>query len=348
MNDADVESVLYRIFAKKTVFFYKNERYELLSPNINLKYNSQLLYDNIINDEKFNDWIRLEYLDSLLINLGLWNSDALKIITKIEKNMDDTKVSLFQSALIETKCKSLRKNLDSLKKQYNKVMGHKYEMMSNTLEGYANGAKHEYIICNTLYKNSELVFNNKQTTNDQNSYIFFNELLLEINKHNISIETYKQIAKHNLWRGYWNCDKNNIFSDSVIEWTEEQRSLVNVSVMYDNIYNHPECPSDNVINDDDMLDGWMIYQKRKSDKNKKTDQIDSLNPKLKNAQEVFLMSNSKEETQEILSLNSDEGLSRIKSKFDHIDKTEGPVKEFELPDVKNDLQLKLRQMSSRR
>ena len=83
MNDADIESILYRIFAKKIVFFYKNERYELQSSNIDLKYNAQLLYDNIINDEKFNDWIRQEYLDNLLINLGLWNTETFKVLKNI-------------------------------------------------------------------------------------------------------------------------------------------------------------------------------------------------------------------------------------------------------------------------
>jgi hypothetical protein len=347
MNDADIESVLYRIFAKKIVFFYKNEQYELRSPNVDLKYGAQLLYDNIINDEKFNDWIRQEYLDNLLINLALWTPDTLKIIASIEKNMEDAKVALFQNSLVSTKCKSIRKNLHNLKIQHNKIMGHKYEMMSNTLEGYASGVKQEYIICNTLYKNNKLIFN-KNTINDQNSYMFFNELLNEINKCNISMDMYKEIARHHLWRGYWNCDKNNVFPDSIIDWTEEQRSLVNVSIMYDNVYTHPECPSDSVINDDDMLDGWMIYQKRKNEKAKKTEQIDKLNPKLKNAQEVFMMSSSREEAQEIFGLNSEESLSRIKSKLNYIDQATESVAEYSLPDVQNDLQMKLRQMPRRR
>lgn len=341
MNDADIESILYRIFAKKIVFFYKNERYELRSPNIDLKYNAQLLYDNIINDEKFNDWIRHEYLDNLLINLGLWNIETLNVLKNIEKSMDDAKVSLFQNCLMPSKCKSVRKTLDSLKRQYNKIMGHKYEMMSNTLEGYANGVKHEYIICHTLYKNNKPIFN-KHLTNDQNSYMFFNELLNEINKYNISMDTYKEIARHHLWRGYWNCDKNNVFPDSIIDWTEEQRSLVNVSIMYDNVYSHPECPSDSVINDDDMLDGWMIYQKRKNEKAKKTEQLDKLNPKLKNAQEVFVMSESIEEAREIYDLNDNAGMDKIKSKFSYIDKV-GEAQEFDLPDVQQDLQMKMRQ-----
>lgn len=343
MTDAEVELALYRIFAKKLIFFYKNDRYELLSPNSNVKYDAQLLYDNIINDEKFNDWIREEYIEQLLINLGLWTSDTHKIIKSIEKNMDDTKVALFQNSSIPTKCKAIRKNLNNIKQQYNKVLSHKYDMMTNTLEGYAGGIKHEYIICNTLYKNNRLVFDNKNT-NNQYSYVFFNELLTEINKYNISIDKYKYLAQHHIWRSYWNCNKTNIFSDSVVNWTEEQRSLINVSIMYDNVYNHPECPSDEVISDDDMLDGWMIFQKRKNEKIKKTEQIDQLNPKLKNAQEVFMMSSSREEAQEIFDLNTDQGLAKIKSKLDHIDKSTEAVSEINLPDVQQDLKMKLRQM----
>ena len=95
-----------------------------------------------------------------------------------------------------------------------------------------------------------------------------------------------------MWRGYWNADKTNIFDKCTTELTDEQRALLNISRMYDNIYEHPECPDDKIIEDDDALDGWMILQKRKNDKDKKKSQFDSSNPNLKNSGEVFVMSRS--------------------------------------------------------
>jgi hypothetical protein len=208
--------------------------------------------------------------------------------------------------------------------------------MSNTLEGYALSVKNEFIICNTLYKNNKRVFNNT-LSNNQGSYTYFNDLVNEINKNTISVAQFKELARHQIWKSYWYCNKNNVFHDSVINITDDQRTLINISRMYDSVYEHQECPSDKIIEDDDMLDGWMIVQRRKSEQAKNTKKVDDLNPKLKNAQEVFLMANNEESYEEIMSLNSQEGVRRIKEKIGFINSQGGPVADVDLPDVQRDL-----------
>ena len=44
--------------------------------------------------------------------------------------------------------------------------------------------------------------------------------------------------------------------------------------MYDNIQESMDCPTEDVINDDDMLDGWFIVQNRKREKDKKEKDVD--------------------------------------------------------------------------
>jgi hypothetical protein len=127
-----------------------------------------------------------------------------------------------------------------------------------------------------------------------------------------------------------------MFPGPVSEWTDDQRSLVSFSQMYDSIYEHPECPSEAVIDDDDTLDGWMIFQKRKVEKAKKQQSIDEMNPNLKNAGEVFLFGKNSNEVEEIMSLNSPEALHKIKEKINFINKF-GSTEDSSLPDVKRDL-----------
>jgi hypothetical protein len=335
MTDEDIELLLYRILCGKLFFNYNGEKYELRSPNYFLKYDAQLLYNNIINEEKYNDWIREENLVNILIGLGLWTKDTMSIIKDLEKKIDNTKVDLFKSVAISEKVKVLRKSLLQFKQQLAKILNIRHDFTVNTLEGYALSIKNEFIICNTLFKNNKRLFT-KTLNNNQNEYTYFNNLVNEINKNSISIEDFKRLVRHQLWKNYWTCNKVNVFNSSVADLTDEQRTLINLSRMYDSVYDHPDCPPESVINDDDMLDGWMILQKRKSDQSKNQHKIDTMNPKLKNAQEVFLMANNQESFEEIMSLNSPESKRRMQEKFAYLD-TNGSASDLELPDVQREL-----------
>jgi len=109
MNDVDLELLLYRILSGKILFSYQGEQYELRSPSHNIRYQAQLIYNNIINDEKYNDWIREEDLTFLLINLGLWTKDTQIIMKDIEKKIDKTKIELYKSAAMPDRVRAVRK-----------------------------------------------------------------------------------------------------------------------------------------------------------------------------------------------------------------------------------------------
>ena len=49
MNDADIEQYLNRILSGYLIFFYDNSRYELRYASHQLKYESSLIYQNIIS-----------------------------------------------------------------------------------------------------------------------------------------------------------------------------------------------------------------------------------------------------------------------------------------------------------
>lgn len=343
MNE-DLELLLYRIFCGHLIFTYNNERYTLKSATIEIKYEAQILYNNIINDEKYNDWIREDSLENLLIYLNLWTKDTNMIIKDLDKKIENSKADYYSNFKFTDKKNTIKKNLEGYKKQLNSILLKKEELYSNTLEGYANSIKNEFIITRTLYKNNNLIFNSQ---NNNNNYVLFNNIVNELNKHSIGLSDFKKLARSNIWRSYWNVGKNSIFNQQGNNITDDQRTMIGISQMYDRVYDHPEPPADEIIEDDDALDGWMIVQRRKIEKDKKQQQIDSLNPKLKNAQEVFLFANNKDEAQEIVGLNNIEGLNRIKSKIAHVNKF-GHTEESQLPDVQVDLRSQLNQQIKNR
>lgn len=335
MTDNDLELLLYRIISGKSIFYYDNERYILYAPSLDIKYEASLIFDNIINEEKYHDWIREENALKIMMSLGLWNQFTDRGIQDLNKKLDDLKVELFSNFMIPTKTKTIRQKLKNTKDSLNKIYVSKQTFFSNTLEGYASSIKNEYIICNTLYKDNELVFG---YNNNYKSYTLFNSLVQYIDSMLITTEAFKKLARSDAWRAYWNaCKHNNLFDKPSINLTDEQRALINISKMYDNIYEHPECPDDKILDDDDALDGWMIIQKRKNDKQKKQAQFDESNPRLKNAGEVFLMASDQEDIESISEMNSVEGKAILKEKMQFIE-ARGQVDDGELPDVRRDVQ----------
>lgn len=345
MNEAQIELLTYRILTGILYFEYMDEQYELRSPSFEIRYKANILYEKTLSDEKFNVWIREENATQTMISLGLWNKDTNTLIKDLEKQIENLKVELYQSAIDISKNQKVRKALNSAKDQLNRILSTKSEFFVSTLEGYASSIKNEYIVCKTLFKNNKLVFD---STSGKISANLFNSIVSEINKYIINISEFKEIARSSLWKAYWNAGKDSIFRGSISEWTDDQRTLINISRMYDSVYEHPECPNDKIIADEDMLDGWMIVQKRKVEKTKNERAVDELNPNLKNAQEVFLIANDQESMENIMSLNSPQARHRMQEKINYIRNKGGEVNESELPDVRRELMNQRDQMLKNR
>lgn len=345
LTSNDKEILLYRILSGKTFFVFNNEKYVLHCPSLEIKYEASLLYDNIINEEKYYEWLREENIENIMISLGLWNFQTNNNLKILEQKLDNLKVELYNNFMIPSKTKHIRSNISSTKNSINKIYITKQNFLSNTLEGYANSIKHEYIICNTLYKNNKIVFDSNK---DYKSFSLFNSLIQEIDKTIITTEQYKELARDHIWRNYWNVsEKNELFSTSIINLSDEQRALVNISKMYDNVYEHPECPNDKIISDDDALEGWMILQKRKNEAAKKEKSFESTtSSKFKKASEVFMIAESKDDVEAILDMNSHQARNDLREKLNYIQKV-GSAEDGELPDVKRNLQQKVAELNKR-
>lgn len=331
----NIPLLIYRISLGKFYFDHNNEEYILYSPSNELKYESELLYDSIIIDNKYEDWIRKENLNHILNKLGIWNKDHDTMLKNLESKIDNSKADLYVNRLNKDKQKIIRKDLENFKKSLNRLYSTKHSMDYLTLEDHASIKKSEYIVLNTLYyKNSnKRVFNNKTSEID---FEFFNNLLSTISSYFIDIQTYKRIARNEMWKSIFHTNKDNPFNKSGCDLTDEQRTLISVSIMYDRIYENPECPEDYVIEDDDMLDGWMLIQKKKSEQSKKQSAVSDILNKHGNAKEIFISGN-KEDISSILDLNSFESKNIIKQRAKLISQSQDGLEESNLPDVQLDM-----------
>jgi hypothetical protein len=337
MINQDLEYLLCRIISGKTYFFFNKERYCLESPTVDIKQKSLEIYFDIINDEKYNGWLREKDLENILINLGYWTFDTKNRLKELTKKIEKIKIDMYKNRFNTKLIKSLKNNLKNTNNEYTKLTSFEYEIYQHTLEGYANSIKNEYILCNSLYKNNKLVFK----FNDNNSYLYFNSLLTVSNEHTIDLTDIRKLAKSSMWRSLWSCDKNNPFGISGASYlSNEQKAIINLSIMYDSVYDHPDSPEDFVIEDDDLLDGWMLFQKEKNKSDKQKSEISNLH---KNSQEVFIMASEQEDIERISDMNDEYSKQIIKSRNHTLkNSAKGSVSHFDLPDVVADAEASMK------
>lgn len=335
MDDRTLNLYLSRILSGFYVFHLGDKLFKLVYPSIDIKYQSEIYAQKIYEDNKYNEWIKQSEILYVLIDLGLWSIDGDKKLKKIEDDIDNSKVELFKNFLNPTKQKTIRKKLTQQKKQYDYLYSIRYSLDHITLEGYCNALKNDYILTKSLFDDSNnLVFKDHNNPAD---YFLLKNIASYIAQNSLEISTFKIIARSNVWKNYWSANKNNLFDKPVVNWTDEQKTLVVLTRMYDSVYEHPESPPDIVIEDDDMLDGWMIIQKRESEKSKNKKRNEQFLPdKIKNSQEVFLMANSKEEARNIYDMNDYQGAGIIKERNQTISQN-NVIAEQNLPDIKRDI-----------
>ena len=90
------------------------------------------------------------------------------------------------------------------------------------------------------------------------------------------------------------------------ELTFDQRNISIWSRMYDNVQESQECPADDVIQDDDLLDGWFIIQRKKQEKERLVSEVDNMtsNDRIANSQEIFVFTDNKQEAENINNANT--------------------------------------------
>jgi hypothetical protein len=338
----DNDLLLYRIITGLHFIEFHNYKYIVKPATGTIHYKANILYSQTIQDNMYSGWLMLADTEYVLIENNLWTSNNNTILSNLDKKLETLKIDLYENYMITNKRKDFKKQIGFTNKHKQKLLDIKHSLDSTTLEHYAARIKNEFVIINTLYdQNNKKVFLNKKHTQSE----LLNGIMSALSHSMPSISDIKKLARSEVWRSYWGASlasKTPVFKSIVSEWTDEQRALINLSRMYDSIRDHSESPSEDIINDDDALDGWMLVQKRKADKEKSKNKVDGmLSNKVKNSSEVFIMADSKETEKEIFGLNDAVGAMKLNNKFNYIKQKGSEVADGELPDVRMDINNKL-------
>lgn len=337
MEDNRVINIyLARILSGFNILSYNNHKYKLVYPDSYIKYEAELYCNEEYHNNKFNDWITEDLIIDSLVSLGLWTYNGDNHLINLENQIEDLKVDLYKNILNPNKIKSLKKTLHNVKNTYNKLYTVRHSLDHCTVDGYAQILKNHYILVHSLYDtNNNRIF----LSMDSVDVNLLESLSSIISSDTIDIGVFRQIARSDLWRNFWSANKDYLFDKPTVHWTDEQKTLVVLTKMYDSAYEHPECPPDNVFEDDDMFDGWMISQKRENEKNRNKNRTEKMleGKKLNKAGEVFLVASSQEEAQNIYDLNDANSRNIIRERSSMIKNSPNMIEDANLPDVQRNL-----------
>jgi hypothetical protein len=130
----------------------------------------------------------------------------------------------------------------------------------------------------------------------------------------LSEEEIRNIARSFEWSSLFNADfKPEIFNHDMI-------NLINWTKTYNNIMQHPDKPDDYVIENDDLLDGWMMYISTKKEIQEPE------------GNEVFIIANNPQEIKEIQDRNSINTKVMLKHRAEKL--KGGEIREQDLPEHK--------------
>ncbi|MCL2641863.1 MAG: hypothetical protein FWD53_13515, partial [Phycisphaerales bacterium] len=76
----------------------------------------------------------------------------------------------------------------------------------------------------------------------------------------LSVAIIRGIARSHEWKTRWRAAKETgtpVFPGSLGDWDANKRNLVWWSDFYDAVMRHPECPPDDVISNDELLQNWI-------------------------------------------------------------------------------------------
>ena len=334
MDRNERESLVYRIVTGETQLSIGQNIYTIKATTAHLRFKAAELYKQTKKQNRFNPWLTDKDCIRLLIQNNLCSADIDNNLKIISKEIDNLKVRLFDTITNAVEHKKIRERLKKVKVKQEEMVTTRHMYDHLTLAGFAEMVKRQFLIFSTTYCGSKKLWDNPKDVD----FIVLERLTSAVLQNTVGVDKLREIARTDPWRNYWNLQKDNIFGHtSVVELTDEQKTLLLFSKMYDSAYENPDCPTDDIIGDDDLFDGWMISQRRQNEKGRKTKQINKKLGKLRDSDEVFIVAKNADEVKAIHDMNDMEG-QIIKAKRKAVLKQKGKAVDANFSDRKLQMQ----------
>ena len=341
MDPKEIELKLYQIILGSLYINFRGKTYKSVPNTSEEIYKSNLIYQEIMDDLKFDDLKSWEETLTISHHRRIWTFDQERSLKGLEEALKSNRLLYYKEFFNANKAKKIKKIIEKLVKGIEKSNNNKYYLYDTTKDYYAANVQDLFLIMMSIRDSDDnrmFDYTDFSTTNSP-LIDLFKVKKIKNRIDNVGIRT---IAKSEPWRTMWSCNKSNHFGRPVYEWTQDQRNLVSYSRMYDGVYKSVECPVDEIINDDDALDGWFISQEEERKKKQNEKRVDAKFGKQSDGQEVFLMAKDKGDIEDIYNMNDAVSRDVIQGRNKEIQE-KGSIDHQHLPDVQVGLQMQATQ-----
>ncbi len=299
---------------------YVGEQFALKNPTVDVLARANLYYEQWVTETRFEGWFRLKDCANILITRGQWTFEGDKNIEELEKQIDILKMELYRNSFKSKQIKLIKAKLKSVRHSLNSLYIKRHYLDEYTWENFAIGNRQQFILDETI----EYLGKNKNIRPSPTNVLTETQL--------------REVARTSPWQTHWKIGKPNPFSCPVAEISDEQQVLILQSRMYDIVFEHPERPVDGIIDDDDMLDGWMIIQQKEQDQERSQQQIDKqLGGKHQGASDIFIPVSSMDDAKNINAMNTTQA-RMVKAQRERLIKAKGEVCDKDMLDKKLEIQ----------
>ncbi|GEM_PF-999589 len=304
---------------------------------------ADLFYTDVLGTVKYDGLISRDQASFMLQKTGTWTPEHEKQLKDYQTYLEDLKIQLYKALYNKKEQKAIRRRIKGAEKSIEKAYHRKFSLELMTFEYHAEALRSDFLIalgirdvCNNSIYSYETFWESdgvilKRFTNKAESNL-------------ISQANFREIARTEPFRSYWALGKEQMFGIPICDLHDDQKSSILYSRMYDSAYESADRPSDEVIEDDWMFDGWMAKNRKSAEKDRKQKEVEDLlgskgihKNNASNAGEMFVVANSPEEADKIKELNDLNSKVRVEQRRKAIEASAGKLDESQLPDVKMEL-----------
>ena len=345
----DPEREVYRILAGKTRCVTPAGTVWVIAPNLEHRYLAAEIYAEALQQA---EEIALTQVDAeqLLRRRGCWTVDDDSQYQLLNDKIEELKIGLFEAWNQTAVQTTIREGLARCRTELARLDAIKYSLSHLTAETLAITGKTRYLMTISLLQSDGQPLAPAQAED------LVEDVMESLVAQRLDEAEIRRIVQSDPWRSIWSTRKQagrGLIDCDATALSDELRHLITWSMFYDSVHEHPHCPVDEVIADNDTLDGWWLKQIRDRKKQTTQRQIESLyekNEKIRNADEVFLPIGDygvydTSRIDEINALNSDFANRTKQERYQHL-KTQKEVQEQEMPDTARKYQMALNQMAA--
>lgn len=322
------------------VFVDYNDIFLVIKP-LTIDQNAQacLIYDKAYKQAMVDGIMSEDDIDEWMNENELWTIYDEEKTESFKKDLEKLKIEIYNNRNDRKTRERIRLYIRAGEKQLANHLKEKSAYYQNTREGYALSEKITWIIKNSTFCNNKLY---------DFQDVSLNYVIDEWHQSILSEKIIRELAREEPWKSLWSIKDNNcvkLFNNNQNEELHpNQKHIIIWSQIYDNIQESMDCPTEEVIKDDDVLDGWFITQAKKREKERLEKDFENKtgNDKIKNSSEVYVVvdPNDPKNIERVNALN-DPIAQQIKKQRAEILKTKGGAYQHDFADEKQKLQMQV-------